>query len=136
MASVKTEAVVGTVCARTGKITYKSRKKLPNAAFALQRQRKYPLFKAGPVRKVKGKAVMTLVPSKRHASNAKGRALQQYEAGNLTAAQYNAIVLKANAVIKLCRGRGTKVGKTKAVMGDKRKINSALRALRVKGKRR
>lgn len=61
-----------------GKLTAAKRNKLPAKTFGLPGQRAYPM------------------PDQSHAVNAKARAKQQLNRGNLTDAQYNAIVAKAN----------------------------------------
>ncbi len=74
------------VCGRTGKLTSAQRKKLPGKVFGLPRERKYP------------------ITSVSHAENAKARASQQYDKGNLTMAKYSQIVRAANRYIKKCKG--------------------------------
>lgn len=64
------------------KLSTKARNKLADAAFALPGKRAYP------------------VNDRAHAANAKARATQQYEKGNLTASQKAQIDRKANAVLK------------------------------------
>nr|DAX06403.1 MAG TPA: hypothetical protein [Caudoviricetes sp.] len=61
-------------------LTTKKRNKLPDSAFAGP-DRSYP------------------VHDKAHAANAKARATQQYEAGNLTKAQRDKIRARANKVL-------------------------------------
>lgn len=63
-------------------LTAQSRKQMKGKTFGLPRQRKYPM------------------PDKQHAENAKARAKQQLNKGNITKAQYQRIVAKANRVEK------------------------------------
>ncbi|GAA0721384.1 hypothetical protein [Dokdonella soli] len=63
------------------KLTLTRRNMAPGAQFGLPAQRKYPM------------------PDKSHAANAKARATQQVEKGNLTAAQKAEIDAKANRVL-------------------------------------
>lgn len=63
------------------KLTTEKRKELPKSAFGLPEERKYPL------------------PDKSHAANAKARATQQYEEGNLSAARRAIINAKANKIL-------------------------------------
>lgn len=62
-------------------LTAKERKKIPDTKFALEKERKYP------------------IENKVHAINAKSRATQQYNKGNLTMSQKATIDKKANKVI-------------------------------------
>lgn len=62
------------------KLTTKQRNKLPNSTFAGP-NRSYP------------------IPDKAHAANAKARATQQYEAGNLSKSARDKIRAKANKVL-------------------------------------
>jgi hypothetical protein len=62
------------------KLTTKSRKSLPGGEFALP-GRRYP------------------IEDRRHAANAKARALQQFHAGKLTAAALAEVVAKADKVL-------------------------------------
>ncbi len=87
-------------CALPGAIGSRERGALPGSAFALERQRKYPLYVRGPGG--------TLVPSGSHASNAKARAAQQLTLGNLSIAQHDRIVRKADAVLRKCKATGGK----------------------------
>lgn len=64
------------------KLTYKARKKLPTGKFALPGERKYP------------------VEDKAHARNAKARASQQYNKGNLSKAEEEKVFRKADKVLK------------------------------------
>jgi len=59
-------------------LTTKKRKSLRDSTFALPAQRKYP------------------VNDRAHAANAKSRAKQQLNKGNLSQSQYSTIVAKAN----------------------------------------
>ena len=63
------------------KLTSKQRKELPKSEFALPKSRKYP------------------VPDKSHAANAKARAQQQYDKGNIGKSTLNKIDAKANRVL-------------------------------------
>lgn len=83
-------------CAPRGKLTAKMRKSLPSAAFALPRERKYPLYKVAGGR---------LAPSSSHAANAKARAKQALARGTLSRKDYNRIVKAANRVLAMCGGR-------------------------------
>lgn len=62
-------------------LTTKRRNALPSSAFALP-GRRYPIF------------------DKDHAQDAKARADEMYKKGYLTKAEYDLIVLKANAVLR------------------------------------
>lgn len=64
------------------KLTTEKRKELPKTTFGLPEERKYPM------------------PDKSHAANAKARATQQYEEGNLSAAKRAIINAKANEILK------------------------------------
>lgn len=64
------------------KLTSKARNKLPKSDFALPEERKYP------------------VNDKSHAANAKSRAQQQYDKGNLSKAELSKIDAKANKKLK------------------------------------
>ena len=64
------------------KLTSKDRKGEPKQDFGLPDERKYPM------------------PDRAHAQNAKARAEQQFEKGNLSAAQKKAIDTKANKKLK------------------------------------
>ena len=101
-------------CARKGPISSPARKELPNHAFALQRDRKYPLYKMGGDGK--------LIPSASHASNAKARARQALDNGSLTRASYNTIIRKANKVLGQC---GTAAKKAKKAASRKRSRDKA-----------
>lgn len=63
-------------------LTEKKRSKLPKKDFALPGERKYP------------------VNDKVHAANAKARAQQQYDKGNMSKGTLNKIDAKANKVLK------------------------------------
>lgn len=71
-----------------GKLTAKQRKKLPKSDFGMPKQRKYPM------------------PDKSHAANAKARAQQQYDKGNISKSQLSKIDSKANK--KLGKGKAKK----------------------------
>lgn len=60
------------------KLTMKSRKALPPSAFGLPKERAYPVDTAG------------------RAANAKARAAQQVDKGNLSGKQYAGIIRKAD----------------------------------------
>lgn len=62
-----------------------ARNKLDSSTFGLPGQRKYPM------------------PDRAHAANAKARAKQQLNRGNLSAAQYDEIVAKANRKLGVAR---------------------------------
>jgi hypothetical protein len=64
------------------RLTSKDRKSEPKEEFGLPGERKYPM------------------PDRRHAANAKARAEQQFEKGNLTATQKKSIDAKANRKLK------------------------------------
>lgn len=82
-------------CAAPGELSSEERGELPAKAFALPKQRKYPLYSLD----AKGE----LVPDPSHASNAKARATQQYNAGKLSKSRRDAIHRKANKVLEHCR---------------------------------
>jgi hypothetical protein len=63
-------------------LTTKARKKLPKKKFALPSERKYP------------------IEDKAHAANAKARAQQQYDKGNISKSTLSKIDAKANKVLK------------------------------------
>jgi len=81
------------------KLTAKKRKKLPDSSFALSGKRKYPIKTAS------GK------PDPSHAANAKARAQQQYDKGNISKATLEKIDAAANKVLK--RKAATKPKSTK-----------------------
>lgn len=64
------------------KLTAKARKKIPSAEFALPKERKYP------------------IQDRSHAANAKARAQQQYDEGNISKGTLKKIDSKANKVLK------------------------------------
>jgi len=68
------------------KLTSKQRNKLPDSAFALPKERKYP------------------IENKSHAANAKARASQMEKAGKLSASSKAKIDAKANKIL----GKGKK----------------------------
>lgn len=70
-------------------LTTKKRNNLPKKDFALPAERKYP------------------VNDKAHAANAKARAQQQYDKGNISKGTLNKIDAKANKVLK---GKSTSNG--------------------------
>jgi hypothetical protein len=63
------------------KLSSKKRQGLRGAVFGLPKERKYPM------------------PDRSHAANAKARATQQYEKGNLTESQRERINAKANKIL-------------------------------------
>lgn len=63
-------------------LTAKKRKAIPKGKFALPGSRKYP------------------IQDKAHAANAKARAKQQLNAGNISKSTYSKIVAAANKVLK------------------------------------
>lgn len=71
-----------------GVLTEKKRSNLGLSQFALPDERKYP------------------VPDKAHAVNAKARATQQVNAGNLTPSQRSQIDARANSVLRKSGARG------------------------------
>ncbi len=90
-------------CAAPGPLSSARRGRLPDRAFGLPAQRKYPLYTMAAGR---------LVPNPSHASNAKGRAMQELHKGRITVAQYARIVTKANKVLAACE-KGTTMPKKK-----------------------
>lgn len=64
------------------KLTTKARAKLPSSEFAMPKERKYP------------------VENKNHAQNAKARAQQQFDKGNLSKSTLSKIDAKANKKLK------------------------------------
>jgi hypothetical protein len=64
------------------KLKAKRRNKLPKSKFALPGSRKYPIH------------------DKRHASNAKSRATQQYKKGRISKSTKNRIHARANRVLR------------------------------------
>lgn len=63
------------------KLTAAKRKKIPKSEFGMPGERKYPM------------------PDKSHAANAKARAQQQYDKGNISKSTLNKIDAKANKVL-------------------------------------
>lgn len=63
------------------KLTTKDRKKLPEGAFGIPSQKKYPM------------------PDKSHAANAKARATQMVKKGKLSKSQKEKIDAKANKIL-------------------------------------
>lgn len=63
------------------KLTSKQRNKIPSSEFGLPAERKYPM------------------PDKSHAANAKARATQMLNAGELTKAERDQIFRKANRIL-------------------------------------
>ena len=64
------------------KLTTKARKKIPTDKFALERERKYP------------------IEDRAHAANAKARAQQQFDKGNMSKGTLSKIDAAANKVLK------------------------------------
>lgn len=85
------------------KLTTKRRKALPTTKFALPRERKYP------------------VDTKNRAENAKARAQQQYEKGNLSRAQLLQIERAANRVIRARGGKAAPPSTKRAAKSGKRR---------------
>lgn len=71
-------------------LTAKARKAIPKKEFGLPGERKYPLENAS------------------HAANAKARASQQYNKGNLSASEKAKIDAKANGILNKGKKGGTK----------------------------
>lgn len=63
------------------KLTAAKRKKIPKSEFGMPGERKYPM------------------PDKSHAANAKARAQQQYDKGNISKSTLSKIDAKANKVL-------------------------------------
>ena len=78
----------GRTCSKLGPLSERQRQRdrLPDRAFGIPSQRKYPM------------------PDPDHAANAKGRAKTALKRGNLTRKQYDAVVRKADRVISMCHG--------------------------------
>jgi hypothetical protein len=75
----------GALCGRAfGKLSSAERRHIPPALFGLPSERKYPM------------------PDSSHAKNAKGRARQQLNQGNLSTADYFRVVKKANKILSQC----------------------------------
>lgn len=91
---------------------------LPDEAFALSEQRKYPIFKV-----TRG----CLIGSPSHATAAKGRARQQFNLGNLSQAQLRRINQRADAVIRACRASRSR-GRRRAPGLHSTKVTPELRA--------
>lgn len=64
------------------KLTSKQRNKLPKSDFGMPAERKFPM------------------PDKSHAANAKSRAQQQYDKGNMSKTELGKIDAKANKKLK------------------------------------
>lgn len=73
-----------------GKLTTKARKALPKSDFALPKEKKYP------------------INDKSHAANAKARAQQQYDKGNISKSTLEKIDKKANKVLGKAKNSKTK----------------------------
>lgn len=82
-------------CAPKGSLSTSQRKRLPAHAFAIPSIRMFPLYKRGPGG--------TLLPSRTHAINAKGRAQQAYNRGDLSASTLRRIDREADRVIQECK---------------------------------
>lgn len=76
----------GQTCSRYGKMTTRRRERLPDRAFGLPEQRKYP------------------IPDPAHAKNAKSRAKAALNKRRLSRSDYERIVRKADRVIARCEG--------------------------------
>ena len=63
---------------KSGELTAKKRNALKGSTFGLPEERKYPM------------------PDRSHAANAKARARQQLDKGNLSPSEYKQVVRKAN----------------------------------------
>ena len=75
----------GAICGEAfGRLTSAERRGIPSVLFGLPGQRKYPM------------------PDSSHAKNAKGRARQQLNRGNLGTADYFRVVKKANKILAQC----------------------------------
>lgn len=107
-------------CAAPKPLTTATRDMLPDEAFALPSQRKYPIYK------VSGGC---LVGSASHATAAKGRARQQFNLGNLTQKELRAINQKANEVLRACRSSVRRTSKKSAGMHPDKPPASLMRAL-------
>lgn len=81
------------------KLTAAARKKIPKSQFGLPEK----IGKNGKNKAGKGAYPM---PDKAHAINAKARATQQYEKGNLSAASRSKVNAKANKIIGKTAARG------------------------------
>ncbi len=80
-------------CRRVGPLSDKARDRLPDKAFGIPSERKYPM------------------PDPRHAGNAKGRAKTALQRLEITRKQYDAIVRKADRVIAQCSGTSGLAGR-------------------------
>lgn len=78
------------------KLTAKTRKKIPSKKFALPKKRKYP------------------VQDKSHAANAKARAQQQYDKGDMSKSTLKKIDAKANKVLGKSASKKKSPSKKKA----------------------
>lgn len=85
------------------KLTTKKRKAIPASEFGLPKERKYPM------------------QDKEHAQNAKARAQEEYEKGNLSKSQLLQIERKANAKIRAAGGKAAPASTKKAGKSGKRK---------------
>jgi nucleoid-associated protein YgaU len=111
-------------CARKGPISSKMRDDLPEAAFALGKERKFPLYKLSG-----GK----LTPSASHASNAKAVAKRGLTQGTLTKSQYARVVREANKVLAKCsptaKKQRAKVRRKATEAERRRALNKAINDL-------
>jgi len=83
--------MVDTFANPSGRISSAERRMLPDWAFGLPMQRKYPMYMM-----VDG----DVVPSRSHAIDAKARAHQEFDVGRINRAQYEMIIDKANRLLQ------------------------------------
>ena len=86
-------------CALPGALSTKARDRLPDKAFGLPKERKYPMYRM---------SAGEMIPSGSHASNAKARAQAQFDDGKLSAANLKQIDRKADKVLAACGTKGKK----------------------------
>lgn len=98
-------------------LTTKKRKAIPTSQYGLPSKAKKGPKGGAP----KGAYPM---PDKSHAQNAKARAKQQYDAGNLSKDQYNEIIRKANKVLKATGAKTMTTPKGKVVKMKKNSYSS------------
>lgn len=114
-------------CAPKGRLPYKQRKKLPAHAFAMPSVRMFPLYKLSDG---------VLLPSRNHAINAKARAQQAYNRGELSKSTLANIDRQADRVIKECEKMAKAKKKTsKKKSGAKRKLTAKQKAALAKGRK-
>lgn len=114
-------------CAPKGRLPYKQRKKLPAHAFAMPSVRMFPLYKLS-----EGK----LLPSRKHAINAKARAQQAFNRGELSKSTLAKIDRQADRVIKECEKMAKAKKKTsKKKSSAKRKLTAKQKAALAKGRK-